>query len=142
MKLAHLYLFVLTTFMLGAYIVSIEPKAIAYQSEYVPHEVEFIIQYDWTDKERVRQEIRKVFPESPNTFIRIAECESGLLEKSHNAKTNDNGIFQINEMYHGKEMKKLGLDANNVQDNLKFARILYEQSGTASWGASSKCWKK
>jgi hypothetical protein len=104
-----------------------------------PSVVQIEIRIDWTE-ERIKEEIRKMFPEAPETFVRIAKCESGFRPHAHNEKTNDGGLFQLNEKYHGQRLRELGLDPFDVQDNLKYARILYEQNGTQDWSASKHCW--
>jgi len=46
--------------------------------------------------------------------------------------TVDTGIAQINSV-HDAELTKLGLDKNKLEDNLKYAGILYEKNGLADW---------
>ena len=55
---------------------------------------------------------------------------------------SDVGVMQINEYYHGKTAKAFNLDLSNFEDNLLYARYLYEKEGTAPWSASKKCWSK
>lgn len=107
-----------------------------------PKEVLLQVKIDWNDKERIKEEIRKVFPEQPELLIRVAQCESGLIPHAHNSSTNDGGIFQISEPYHGHRLKELGLDPFKVEDNLKYARLLYDESGLQPWSASKHCWSK
>lgn len=103
----------------------------------VPEEIE------WTE-ERIKEEIRTTFPEMPETFVRIADCESDFLPTAYNPTNNshDGGIFQISKKYHGKELEALGLDPYDIEDNLKYARLLYEKNGTRDWNASKHCWNK
>lgn len=84
----------------------------------------------------IEEKIREIFPEDPDTALAIAKCESNLnpLAISH---TNDGGIFQINWI-HDTRLAKLGLDKFNVDDNLKFARILYDERKWLPW----TCFKK
>lgn len=91
---------------------------------------------------RITEEIRKVFPEAPETMVRVAKCESGLLPSAFNAKTKDSGVFQINEASHAKAMKEMGIDPYDVKENLQFARYLYDHGGLAHWRASKHCWNK
>ncbi len=50
--------------------------------------------------------------------------------------------MQINKRYHGKTAEELGLDLNTIEDNLAYARHLYEKQGTQPWSASAPCWQK
>lgn len=113
-------------------------------------EPDFILEKHWTE-ERIKEEIRNTFPERPNTFVRIAGCESsGDPEHIDSSKrafnptngSNDTGIFQLSQLYHGKRMKELHLDPWDVEDNIKFARMLYEENGLDPWTASKPCWSK
>lgn len=117
---------------------------IEYISAQEPSEPKVVLieaRINWTE-ERIKQEIAFVFHEEPNTFIRIAECESELNPKAHNEETDDFGILQINKHYHGDEMESLGLDPLDVKDNLTFGRRLYDESGKSPWSASRHCWKE
>ena len=108
----------------------------------VPMEVLIEIKYDWTE-ERVKQEIDKVFPDAP-IMKKVAWCESRYKIDAFNPTNNsdDQGIFQISTLYHGKYTKRLGLDMNNPIDNIKYARILYDESGLDPWIWSKPCWSK
>ncbi len=44
----------------------------------------------------------------------------------------DTGICQINSV-HDPELTRLGLDKNKLEDNLRFAKILYEKEGLKPW---------
>ena len=116
---------------------------VAEAKEVEPKEVLIEARINWTE-ERIKEEIRETFPEAPETFIRIAKCESNFLPHAYNPTNNshDGGILQISQKYHGEEMEKMKLDPYNVQDNLKFGRILYEESGLSPWSASKHCWNK
>lgn len=96
---------------------------------------------DWNDKERVKQEIRKVFPENAETMIAIAQCESGLIPTAK-GPTSDHGIFQLHMPSHRKEIEKQGIDVNDPADNIRFARYLYDHGGLSHWRASRNCWSK
>jgi hypothetical protein len=50
--------------------------------------------------------------------------------------------MQINTRYHGKTAEELGLDLTDIEDNLAYARYLYEKQGTQPWSASAPCWSK
>ena len=91
--------------------------------------------------------IRNYFSDIP-LLAEVSRCESGF--RQIDAKTGktlrgiknnkDVGAMQINEYYHGETAKKMGLDLHTLEDNLKFARYLYEKNGARDWLASSPCW--
>ncbi len=90
--------------------------------------------------------VREYFSDIP-VMIQVARCESGfrhMLEDGTVLKgrvdSRDTGVMQINSFYHGKESAKLGLDLLNLEDNMAYARYLYQKQGTAPWNASSSCW--
>lgn len=92
--------------------------------------------------------VRAYFSDIP-VLIEIARCESTFrhTDKAGNilrgsVTTDDLGVMQINDYYHGDSAKKLGLDITTLNGNMEYARHLYEVYGTAPWKASSKCWKK
>ena len=80
--------------------------------------------------------IRNTFPEDPQTAIAVATCESGLRSTAYNDKnvtpTYDSGIFQLNSV-HDARLDELGLNKWDVEDNVKFARMLYEEEGWRPW---------
>lgn len=112
------------------------PTTIVYAKD--PEPVQVI--QEWTE-ERIVEEIRRIFPEQPETMIRIARCESGL-DYDVISKTNDRGLMQINMQAHGKELERLGVDPLTVEGNLSFARKLYDERGTQPWYMSKHCWNK
>jgi len=80
--------------------------------------------------------IRRVFPDDAERALAVAKCESGFNPDARNDKnkdgTTDGGVFQINSS-HDTHMKALGLDKWNPEDNVAFARMLYEESGWRPW---------
>lgn len=79
----------------------------------------------------------------------IAQCESNFRQYDsdgsiHRGIVNhkDVGVMQINEYYHLKTAKALGLDIYTVEGNVAYARYLYEKEGTAPWISSKPCWGK
>ena len=84
----------------------------------------------------MRALIRQTFPEDPHTALAVAQCESGFKINAYNDKnvtpTYDSGVFQINSI-HQNRLDQLGLDKWDVEDNVKFARLLYEESGWVPW---------
>lgn len=80
--------------------------------------------------------IRATFPEDPDTAVAIAQCESSLNPEAvnhHNPNGSyDSGLMQINSV-HTPRLSELGLDPKNAQDNLTYARILYDERGWQPW---------
>lgn len=82
-------------------------------------------------------------------MIQVARCEStfrhtlpdGTVLKGV-VDSADTGVMQINKRYHGKTAEELGLDLNDIEDNLAYARHLYEKQGTQPWSASAPCWSQ
>ncbi len=76
--------------------------------------------------------IRETFPEDSQTAIAIAKCESGLSATAYNPKNKngsvDRGLFQLNSV-HDASLERMGLDPWDVEDNVEFARHLYDQRG-------------
>lgn len=80
--------------------------------------------------------IRKYFPEDTHRAVEVAKCESGLNPDATNTKnkngTIDGGLFQLNSS-HDKRMEALGLDKYDPEDNVRFARLLYDEQGWKPW---------
>lgn len=102
---------------------------------FVPAEVSYV-------KEEITIEERIGNP----VLVEIAKCESGLRHyvngKVIRGELNnaDVGIMQINETYHKSRAVSLGLDLEKLDDNIKFARLLYEEQGVRPWFWSKSCW--
>ncbi len=92
--------------------------------------------------------VREYFKDIP-VMVQIARCEStfrhtladgtvlrGVVDKA------DTGVMQINTRYHAATAEKLGLDLFELEDNMAYARHLYETQGTKPWKASAPCWDK
>lgn len=105
--------------------------------EYVQEEQkeEALLEIAGTPK-TIEEKIRATFPESPDRAVAIAKCESGLNPKVV-SPTRDSGLMQINHV-HDKRLEELGLDKFDVDDNLTFARILYDERGFAPWVCNRK----
>ncbi|MBX2866886.1 hypothetical protein KTR10_02950 [Candidatus Kaiserbacteria bacterium] len=80
-------------------------------------------------------------------MIQVARCESTFRHTLADGSvlrgkvdSADTGVMQINKRYHGETAEKLGLDLENIYDNMAYARYLYETQGTQPWSASSPCW--
>jgi hypothetical protein len=92
--------------------------------------------------------VQAYFAETP-VLAKIAFCESTLRQVGKDGQvlrgkvnSDDVGLMQINEVYHGDKAKSLGLDLESIEGNLAYAKYLYEKEGTAPWSASAKCWRK
>ena len=90
--------------------------------------------------------VREYFADIP-VMISVARCEStfrhtladgSVLRGKVDAR--DTGVMQINLGYHGVTTQKLGLNMENIYDNMAYARFLYEKQGVQPWSASRPCW--
>lgn len=82
-------------------------------------------------------------------MVQIAHCESTF---RHTLKDGsilrgvvdpaDTGVMQINKRYHLEAATALGLNLEDIYDNMTYARILYEEQGTRPWNASRPCWSR
>src|SRR3990167_4586282 len=65
------------------------------------------------------------FNDLPQVLQEISLCESGGKHEQGNklirSKTDDVGIMQISEKYHGKAAKSLGYDIYTAQGNMAYA---------------------
>jgi len=96
-------------------------------------------------KERIIEKVRQAFLDAP-IMLEVAKCESQYKITAHNTTLNtdgttDGGIFQLNSI-HDEELTLLGLNKFDPEDNIKFARILYDRSGLRPWNSSKDCWGK
>jgi hypothetical protein len=95
----------------------------------------------------VEKEVRAYFKDAP-ILAEIAYCESEFEQvdpatgqvKRGWQNPADIGVMQINVHYHGATAKAMGLDLDNLYDNMAFARYLYDREGTRPWNASKYCW--
>lgn len=92
------------------------------------------------------ERVKDYFSDIP-ILVDIAECESRFRHtgKSGNIirgeiNSYDMGVMQINEWYHGKTAKNLGINLYSIEGNMAYARYLYEKEGTTPWNSSSRCW--
>ncbi len=90
--------------------------------------------------------VREYFSDIP-VMIQVARCESTFRHTLADGSVlrgkvdgRDTGVMQINTFYHGTAAEKLGLDLEVLEDNMAYARNLYERQGTQPWSASSPCW--
>lgn len=95
--------------------------------------------YNDYGKEEVIAKITEAFPDAP-IMIQVARCESGLDPLADRSNLNvDVGLFQINQV-HLSRLNQLGLDRRDIDDNIKYARMLYDESGLGPWYMSKHCW--
>lgn len=94
----------------------------------------------------VEEYVQDYFSDIP-VMVAIAGCESHFRHVDTHGNIirgevnpDDVGVMQINEHYHGAKAKSKGIDLYTLQGNLAYARLLYEDKGTAPWNASKGCW--
>jgi len=90
--------------------------------------------------------VREYFKDIP-VMVQVARCESTFRHDLSDGSVlqgkvdpADTGVMQINKRYHESTAIKLGLDLENIHDNMAYARYLYENQGTQPWSASRPCW--
>ncbi len=90
--------------------------------------------------------VRSYFSDIP-VMIQIARCESTFRHTLEDGSIlqgrvdpADTGVMQINKRYHQKTAEQLGLNLDDLYDNMAYARDLYERKGTQPWSASAPCW--
>lgn len=92
---------------------------------------------DWT-RERIIQEIRDTFPESPGLAVAIARCESKDLQPAIQSehilwygRELSFGLMQIHEPVWGHVAERLGYTdwKTDPYDNLQMARYIYDEAG-------------
>jgi soluble lytic murein transglycosylase-like protein len=114
----------------------------------LPREVRIEVKINWT-RERIEREIRETFPESPETALKIAKCESGFdpdIQSHHIGKDGKQepsyGIFQIHSPSWHARAKKLGLEDYRTDpgDNIKMARHIFDGAGKkwTDWSCYTK----
>ncbi|PCI29483.1 hypothetical protein COB55_02105 [Candidatus Wolfebacteria bacterium] len=96
----------------------------------------------------VQREVEEYFSDIP-IMTRVAFCESSYRQHDKDGNvlrgkvdTRDVGVMQINERYHLDRAENLGLDIHSIEDNMLYARYLYNDQGLAPWKSSAKCWAK
>lgn len=105
--------------------------------EVVQEPMEVLIEIE-TEEQKIERLVREEFKDAP-IMVEIARCESNF--KNVRGKLSDDyGVFQINHV-HLKTLAQLGLDRTKIEDNIAYARILYEENGTQPWYSSEHCWK-
>jgi hypothetical protein len=91
--------------------------------------------------------VREYFKDIP-IMAEVAWCESRFAHvdsatgeplRGH-LNNQDIGVMQINEHYHRDTAEKMGLVIETFEDNLTYARHLYNTQGVQPWNASRPCW--
>jgi hypothetical protein len=90
--------------------------------------------------------VRTYFADIP-VMIEVARCESHFTHELTDGSvlqgridSADTGVMQINKRYHQATATAMQLDLDDLQDNMTYARHLYETQGVRPWSASSACW--
>ncbi len=101
-----------------------------------------------TNSENIEKFVKAYFADIP-LMARIAKCESRNRHFDKNGgvlrgeKTPlDRGVMQINLYFHTDKASELGLDLHDLDDNVAYARYLYEKYGAKPWMSSSACWSR
>lgn len=92
--------------------------------------------------------VRSYFSDIP-VMIQIAKCESTFQHTLTDGTVlrgrvdpADTGVMQINMRYHAEKARELGLNLEDMYDNMAYARNLYERQGTKPWASSASCWSR
>ncbi len=106
------------------------------------------------EKQRIfiRQKIREYFPDTFDTMLAIAHCEStglihwypdGTLRPNEAGKSSAAGVFQVLLKRHGPDINRMGLDMHNIDDYMTFVRWLHDRTRDpfSDWNASRRCWQ-
>lgn len=98
------------------------------------------------DPASVEAAVREYFHDIP-IMVQVARCESTFRHNNKDGSVlrgrvdqRDLGVMQINTYYHGDTAARLNLDLTQFEDNLAYARYLYEKQGVQPWSASQPCW--
>lgn len=110
---------------------------VVYAQEPVEIEHKVILVEAESEEQKIIRRIKETFHEDPENAVAIARCESQF-RKDVVSPTNDHGIMQINLTVHKEQVDALGLDVYNVEDNLTFARKLYDERGWKPWVCARK----
>lgn len=86
----------------------------------------------------LEEKIAQVFPEDPETALKIARAESNLNRTAYNPERHYgcNGSYSIMQVacIHYEERGIYGNDRFNEDINLQIAREIYEKQGWRPWG--------
>ncbi len=128
---------------------TLQPNALAAPApEVIVQEPVVEAKIEWT-KENIEKEIRKTFPEAPNTAVAIVKGEGGLVTERQSDYYRD-GVrepsfcaWQIHEPSWMELAKSLGYGdyKTNVESCIKMARVIYKDyekrtgDGFNAWSA-------
>lgn len=95
-----------------------------------------LLEVVYTQEDIIRK-IKEVFPEDPETAVKIARCESGLrieVQSGHTlsyGREQSFGLFQVHAPHWEKTAKQLGYEdyRTNLDHNLSLARYIYDSAG-------------
>ena len=92
-----------------------------------------------SDQNVTEMAVREYFKDIP-VMVSIAKCESHFRQTLADGSVlrgekdpADTGVMQINTRYHQKRALELGLDLHLLEDNMAYARTLYQKQGTKPW---------
>ncbi len=129
--------------MLSAVTIYSVPDSVAYGQIITKESVEEVHRKVETNVESV---VREYFADIP-VMIQVARCESTFRHTLADGSVlrgfvdnADTGVMQINKRYHLATATALGLDLEDIYDNMAYARYLYERQGVQPWNASRPCW--
>ena len=139
----------LTTIIVASSFVSVPVGETAYgyiQTNPVKAQIALAAEPTTTEPKNVEALVRSYFKDIP-VMIGIARCESGFTHTLADGSvirgkidSADTGVMQINTRFHAARAQAMGLNLLKLEDNLAYARQLYEQQGTGPWNASAGCW--
>ena len=81
---------------------------------------------------------------SPELFLRIAVCESGLREDAQNPTSTASGIFQfLNSTFfnYARAYELPTDDKNDPEVQAELAARMIAAGGISHWNASKNCWQ-
>lgn len=85
----------------------------------------------------VEAQVRAAFPDAP-LMVSVARAESQFIPTAHNPHSSATGVFQILtgtwSAYHCTGTTTV------AADNIRCARAIYNDSGTAPWNSSKSSW--
>lgn len=92
--------------------------------------------------------VRNYFKDEP-VLVQIARCESAFRQTLADGSIlkgavdhDDTGVMQINTRYHGREAAAMGLNLDDIYQNMAYAKHLFMTQGTKPWNSSASCWGK
>lgn len=87
---------------------------------------------------RIEDLIKQYFPNEP-LMVKVAQCESELVESAKNKNSSAKGIFQI--LDGTWEHFKCEGNVLNAEENIKCGVKILAGQGLSAWSESFSCWK-